>query len=111
MPGWEMCRVLANLIDNAVDAVRQMPMESLREITIILAEDASGYRFSVENTGLPIPREFRESIFQAGVSTKGTDRGMGLSIVRSILEKHGGRIETDIKNGRTRFFGSVPRKV
>ena len=111
VPGWEMCRVLGNLIDNAADAVKQLPGETLREITIVLGEDASEYRFSVENTGLPIPRELRESIFQAGVSTKGTGRGMGLSIVRSILEKYNGYVQNDMKNGRTRFFGSVPKKV
>ena len=111
VPGWEMCRVLGNLIDNAVDAVSQTKGDHMREITIMLGEDAESYRFSIENSGCPIPRDLWESIFQAGVSSKGAGRGMGLSIVRSILERYEGHIETDMKNGRTRFFGSVPKKA
>jgi len=108
MPGWEMCRVLGNLIDNAADAVGNAPT---REITLMLSEDAQHYRFSVENTGSPIPDDLLESIFQPGFSTKNAGRGMGLSIVKDILESYGGHICVDSKNGRTRFSGGIPKSA
>ena len=108
VPGWEMCRVLGNLIDNAADATRQVEN---REIGILLGEDEQGYRFAVENTGPDVPAELRERIFEAGFSTKGEGHGMGLAIVREILEQYGGRLELESKNGRTRFSGWIPRET
>ena len=106
VPGWEMCRVLGNLIDNAAEA---MGRENDRKISICLWEDARAFRFYVENTGKKIDAQMAERVFEAGFSTKGTGRGMGLHIVREILREHGGDIRLDESSGGTRFAGEIPR--
>lgn len=106
MPGWELCRVLANLIDNAIDALKGMEKPA---ICLTIAEDLRSYTFTIANNGAPIPEELRESIFEAGVSTKGEGRGMGLSIVRQTLEGYGGSITCESNEQQTAFSVVVPK--
>ena len=106
MPAWELCRVLANLIDNAVDALRGVENPAIR---LNIAEDLRAFTFTVINNGPPIPEEFRERMFEAGVSTKGEGRGMGLSIVRGIMESGGGRLTLRSDAHETRFEGTLPK--
>jgi len=108
MPGWEMCRVLGNLIDNAMDAAQQA--ESPR-VTVTLSEDVDGCLFMVGNNGPAIPENRREAIFQAGWSTKAEGRGMGLHIVRGILRAAGGFITVHSDENGTVFMGEAPKKA
>lgn len=105
VPGWEMCRILGNLIDNALDAPAG---EAPKALCVALWEDVKGFHFAVENNGAPVPEEIQDSLFQRGFSTKGPGRGMGLSIVQEILEQYGGQIDLDSTPRRTRFHGVVP---
>jgi sensor histidine kinase regulating citrate/malate metabolism len=92
VPGWEMCRILGNLIDNASES---MGDKENRHITVRLWEDVRSWRFAVENNGSPIPDEIRSSIFFSGFSTKGEGRGTGLFMVSRILENYGGTISVE----------------
>jgi len=106
IPAWELCRVLANLIDNAMDAVKsaQDPV-----ICLTIAEDLRAFTFTIRNNGVPIPPEMRESIFEAGVSTKGEGRGMGLSIVRQTLAAYGGTVACQSGPDDTAFSVTIPK--
>ena len=106
IPSWELCRVLANLIDNAIDAMKTAPKPTL---LITIAEDLRAFNFTVTNNGDPIPETMRESIFEAGVSTKGEGRGMGLSIVRQTLEAYGGTVTCESTPEQTAFCVVVPK--
>lgn len=106
IPGWELCRVLANLIDNALDALKGVEKPVLR---ITIAEDLRAYTFTVANNGSPIPGELRESIFEAGVTTKGEGHGMGLSIVRQTVEEYGGSVTVSSDAQETAFCVAVPK--
>lgn len=106
VPGWEMCRILGNLIDNAVEA---LDGADERRVCVRLWEDVRSWHFSVENTGAPVPDNVRRDIFQPGFSTKGEGRGMGLYIVSRILDEYGGVIELAGAGGTTCFQGSIPR--
>lgn len=106
VPGWEMCRVLGNIIDNAAEA---MAGENERRIAVCLWDDLRAFRFYVENTGAPIDPDICRSIFQEGFSTKGEGRGMGLHIVREIMNEYGGDISVSHHDGCTRFSGEIPR--
>lgn len=106
VPGWEMCRVLGNLIDNAVEALGPSGPRSLR---VSLSENVREYVFCVENDGRKIPEEMREKIFETGFSTKGEGRGMGLATVRRIVREAGGDIRLDPDAPCTRFFGTIPK--
>ncbi len=106
MPGWEMCKVLANLIDNALDAMKGTKAPRL---TITLSEDLRAFRFAVGNNGPDIPPGDIARIFAVGVTTKSEGHGMGLFIVRSTLKEYGGDI--DVKSdGETVFYGWIPKE-
>ncbi len=106
LPAWEMCCVLSNLLDNAMDAARQG--ESPR-VALAMTENLREFVFRVENNGPAIPPQLLPSIFEAGVSTKGADRGMGLSIVRKTLEDAGGQVNCQSGESGTVFLVSVPK--
>lgn len=104
--GWEMCRILGNLIDNALDAL--LHTEDPR-VTITLGDELHGYFFIVENNGPEVPPGIRASIFQPGMTTKGTGRGMGLAIVQRILTENGGNVALITSPEKTAFRGWLPK--
>ncbi len=108
VPGWEMCRVLGNLIDNAIDAMsdRSLPQ---RRLTVEIDEEVHAFCFRVSNTGPEIPAQLRDSIFERGFTTKAAGRGMGLAIVTEILEQYGGALQMTSDAGGTSFFARIPR--
>ena len=106
VPSWELCRVLGTLIDNGLDALKKTPRPWL---AITIAEDIRAYCFTVANNGPTIPPELLSTMFQAGVSTKGEGRGMGLSIVRQTLQAHGGDVRCESDAERTAFIATIPK--
>ncbi|WP_051656533.1 sensor histidine kinase [Butyrivibrio sp. AE3004] len=90
---WELCKVLSNLIDNAVKALEDFDGDE-KKIRVNITETPERYIFSVEDNGPKIPESIRESIFKKGFSTRKEEgHGMGLAIVSEILHKSGGDIE------------------
>ncbi len=108
VPGWEMCRVLGNLIDNGLDALTDTKDA---QMTITLGETLQSFTFEIANNGPEIPDTLLERIFQSGFSTKSSGRGMGLAIVRTILQAYGGRIELHSDEHRTAFTGVIAKAV
>lgn len=109
VPGWEICRIAGNLLDNAADALRsRMPAEP--QVHVEICEDLYSWSLNVENNGPAIPHSIRESIFLPGFSTKGEGRGSGMGIVRELLEKYGGSIDFESDDVRTRFVCRVPKR-
>ena len=108
LPAWEMCRVLSNLIDNAMDALAQT--EGAR-LSIALNEDVKSYSFSVENNGPAIPEKNLSSIFEPGFSGKGEGRGMGLYIARETMRGAGGDLTVESSDAFTRFSGFLPKAL
>ena len=106
--GWELCRVLGNLIDNAVDALTngRAPAPAV-EITI--DETPEAFTFSIANNGPQIPPGQLEEIFREGFTTKSDGHGSGLGIVREILRSYGGDVRVSSDAERTVFSGGVPR--
>ena len=110
VPGWEMCKVLSNLIDNALDALEEVEPAG-RKLRITLTEDLRSYRFSVANTGPMIPLKSQKAIFGAGITTKAAGHGMGLFIVKKTLNDRGGDIEVASTPELTEFSGWVPKEI
>lgn len=106
MPSWELCRVLSNLLDNAMEAAKAAPQP---RVVLTIGEHLRGFLLSVRNNGPAIPPEMRDRLFEPGVSTKGEGRGMGLAIVRQTLEDHGGEIDFTSDGARTVFQVKVPK--
>jgi two-component system sensor kinase FixL len=89
-------QVALNLIRNAVEA---METASRRELTIGVARQDSFAFFSVADTGTGIAPEIAEHLFQPFVTSKENGMGVGLSICRTIIEAHGGRISARSNDG------------
>ena len=90
----QLQQVLINLIVNAVEAMRSTS-EGARELWIETGTDASGgVLVAVRDTGPGLDAQTLDHLFDAFYTTKPSGMGMGLSICRSIIEAHGGRIWT-----------------
>ena len=69
LPGWEMCRVLGNLIDNAIDAMAGSATGK-KQLLVETGEGLHDFTFRVFNTGSRIPPERLNDIFERGFTTK-----------------------------------------
>jgi two-component system sensor kinase FixL len=95
-------QVLLNLIRNAVDAMQET---SLRELIIAARQiDEETLEVSVADTGPGIAEEIVAKLFQPFVSTKRQGMGVGLSISRTIIESHGGRLWAEPNPGGGTVF-------
>ena len=100
---WELCKVLSNLVDNAVRAVGESDSEE-KAVRVNITETAENYVFEVEDNGPKIPDEIKELIFRKGFTTKkGEGHGMGLAIVSRIVSDNKGVIELATDESRTVF--------
>jgi hypothetical protein len=99
-------RILGNLLDNAMDAVAFLATRD-RYIRLEINEDEENYFISVGNSGPGIREDLMEKIFEPGFSTKGENRGLGLAIVREIVQQHGGKIK--VSSPPTIFTVTLPK--
>ena len=108
----QLQQVLLNLLINAFDAMRDTPV-SHRKVIIATEGNADGAtRVSVRDYGVGIPEEARERVFEHFFTTKREGLGMGLAIVRSIIESHGGTIAAEnADGGGPRFQFTLPASV
>ena len=100
-------QVLVNLIRNAIDAMVDSPVRSLTIRTDPEPDDFVSV--SIEDSGSGISDAIASQLFQPFVTTKKTGMGIGLSICRTIVESHGGRIWFEpAPDGGTRFHFTLP---
>lgn len=100
---WELCKVLSNLVDNAVRALDESDKEE-KIISINITETKEKYIFDVEDNGPMIPEELRNQIFKKGVTTKKTEgHGMGLAIVSKIVNENNGEVKMESNTEKTLF--------
>ena len=104
----QLQQVLVNLITNAVESMGTIK-DRARVLTVRSQKDEGyGILITVEDTGIGIHQMHFDRIFEAFFSTKPEGMGMGLSICRSILESHGGRITARTGPGGSVFQISLP---
>lgn len=101
-------QVLINLMRNALEAMDGMPSKRLSVTTSL--QDPTTVQVSVADTGRGIDPQVREHLFQAFNSSKESGMGLGLSICRTIVEAHGGRITAlEREGGGTEFRFTLMR--
>ncbi|TQV86250.1 PAS domain-containing protein [Exilibacterium tricleocarpae] len=105
----QLQQVVLNLINNACEAMENTPLEDrLLHINAFLS-DSGRVAVRISDNGEGILPEDEAKIFQAFFTTKNRGLGLGLSICRSIIEKHGGRLFFDRKpNGGCVFGFDLP---
>src|SRR5258708_3460398 len=102
-------QVLMNLMLNGIEAMNDAPGE-----LVISSQRTDDGRLliSVNDSGVGIPPEQAERIFEAFFTTKPRGTGMGLSISRTIVESHGGRLWAIANKGRgATFHFTLPREA
>jgi PAS domain S-box-containing protein len=88
-------QVLLNLIINSLDAVEQLPPAERRIIISTRSDKGDVAEVSVRDFGVGLPKDQPDKVFDHFFSTKQKGMGMGLAIVRSIVEAHGGTITAE----------------
>ncbi len=106
-PG-QLNQVIVNIVSNAVDAIADRGV-----INITTINKGEQVAIEISDSGAGIPEEIQEHIFEPFYTTKdaGTGTGLGLSISYSIVEKHGGSIMVDSKQGIGTKFTILINKV
>lgn len=102
-------QVLLNLIRNAIEAMQESDKRDL-VITSVPADDDM-LKISVADTGSGIAQEMANQLFQPFVTTKRQGMGVGLSISRTIVEAHGGKIWIEPNPGGGTIFSFTLRAV
>jgi C4-dicarboxylate-specific signal transduction histidine kinase len=99
----QLQQVLMNLIVNSIDAMKEV--DGARELAVKSRKtEKEEVVVSVSDTGVGLPRQQTDQIFNAFFTTKPHGTGMGLRISRSIIESHGGRLWADGNSPRGASF-------
>jgi PAS domain S-box-containing protein len=109
----QLQQVLLNLIVNAMDAMILTP-ESERQVTLETKRGTAGkIQVSVKDSGKGVPADKLNRIFDSFFTTKKEGMGLGLSIARSIVDAHHGRIwvENNPEGGATFHFTLKPSQI
>jgi two-component system sensor histidine kinase HydH len=94
--------VIINLIMNAIQA-----MDNCGDVTIRFTESDNDVSFEIQDSGRGIPENLIDKIFEPLFTTKSRGTGLGLPVVKTIVQQHQGTI--NVTNGPTVFSVSLPR--
>jgi signal transduction histidine kinase len=97
----QLQQVILNLVMNAIDAMRSVPD---RVLTVTTLNERDGVHVSIADTGIGIEPSNLDEIFKPLFTTKEHGMGMGLSICRSVIESHNGRIWVSAGQERGSIF-------
>jgi len=102
-------QVILNLVRNAAQAMEGVHDRPRRLTIATEREDDNFISLSVQDAGTGVAPESFEKIFEAFYTTKTSGMGIGLSVSRSIIEKHGGRLWAEANQGPgTTFLIALP---
>jgi signal transduction histidine kinase len=105
----QLQQVILNLLRNAVDAMIEVDDRPRRLLIRTEREGADAVRVTVKDAGIGLDRQTMNKLFDAFYTTKSDGMGIGLSISRSIIERHQGRLWVEPNEGPgTTFAFSIP---
>lgn len=105
----EISQVLINLFTNAIHAVENSSAKKYIELKV-LEKNTSLVEIKIIDSGHGVPEDIKEKVFDPFFSTKpiGEGTGLGLSLSKSIIEKHGGKLQLFEVDGNTCFSIELP---
>ncbi|WP_246161774.1 sensor histidine kinase [Segnochrobactrum spirostomi] len=86
-------QIILNLVTNAIQAMDDAPRDRRRLAISAVLEQAAKVRIDVRDSGIGLPTELGERIFEPFITTKEHGSGLGLSIARTLVQRLGGSIE------------------
>lgn len=95
----QMQQVLINLFVNACDAMRELPTAERRLLVRTVRSADGGVQMSVVDRGCGLPSDRPERVFESFYTTKPGGMGLGLSVCRTIVQAHGGRLWAESHDG------------
>jgi PAS domain S-box-containing protein len=106
----QLQQVTLNLVRNALDAMNEVNDFPRHLLVRVEKEEEGGARLTVRDSGVGLESQSAEKLFDAFYTTKNNGMGIGLSISRSIVENHGGKLWAEANDGPGATFAfSVPR--
>jgi signal transduction histidine kinase len=100
-------QVLINLVMNSIDAMRSLT-RTPRELLIKSAKNHNEVSIQVQDSGIGLDPQQTKHIFEPFFTAKSEGIGMGLSIARSIVESHGGRLSVESRAEGALFQFTLP---
>jgi nitrogen fixation/metabolism regulation signal transduction histidine kinase len=105
----QLVRVVTNLVKNAIQAVPDVPEP---RILVTVASAGDQVKISVADNGAGIPEAFRDKVFEPKFTTKSSGMGLGLGMVKNIVETYKGQINFSSQEGKgTVFSVYFPKEV
>jgi len=100
---------LNNLVMNSIQATAAAPLEIEVNVSI---NDAENILFSVADNGIGIAADIKADVFEPFVTSRPQGTGLGLAVVKSVVEQHGGNIDLESEQGRgTKISFTLPQYV
>ncbi len=104
----QICQAILSLLSNSMTALEN---STEKWVQIDVTSTSGSVMIAIIDSGAPIPTEIRAQMFQPFFTTKpyGQGPGLGLSIGKGIIERHGGSLTFDETSEKTRFVIQLPR--
>ncbi len=103
----QLVRVVTNLVKNSIQSIAQKKPSEPR-IDVRVTTDNATVNISVTDNGIGVPEDNRTRIFEPQFTTKSSGMGLGLGMVKNIVETYGGTISLDSSEEKTTFKVSIP---
>jgi nitrogen fixation/metabolism regulation signal transduction histidine kinase len=98
-------RIMHNLVKNAIQSV---PDHRAAEILVSVNKDGRHAHIRVRDNGEGIPKEMQERVFEPNFTTKSSGMGLGLAMVKNLIENFGGSIRFETSSEGTEFIIELP---
>ena len=103
----QLVRIITNLVKNAIQAIPEEQFE--KSIIVAVKQVDKNVNITVKDNGIGIEDEFTEHIFEPKFTTKNSGMGLGLGIIKNIIENYKGTITFESEYGKgTTFIVSLP---
>ena len=103
----QLIRVITNLVKNAIQALKEVEHP---KILIDVYSEKSDVIITVTDNGCGITEEYKEKVFEPKFTTKSSGMGLGLPMIKKIIETYGGTIKfTSVKDKGTTFKVTFPK--
>ena len=103
----QLIRVITNLVKNSIQSIEQKQPEAPR-IDVLVESKGTTVSISVTDNGIGVPVENRDFIFEPQFTTKTSGMGLGLGMVKNIVETYGGSIALESSEEKTTFTVVFP---